>query len=556
MSKQSSSPGQSGIETRRTDTVEMTTSDQVAQYLIEDQMADLTDAIREAVQNGVDSPGSERVLVSVTPERTVVCDDGTGVDLGSDEGTRDLSVLGAGTKARADDTTLGEWGIGTGAIIAKGAVRIWSGQHALCFDYQDQRATRPFADVAGREGVVVETEHAFDGVCVSIDHYTGEVPDPESYRWRRIIERLRERFAYLTFLTDVAVVVNGEPVDRGHPFAAVADSRVHVTRETDDAYLALEHAPDHGLDVYSNGLFVTTDHDVGVGGVIVSKGNLTLNFARTAIQSGCKRWGRIQETIAAARRDLYDQVNDDALDGQTRAKMAELLVSDETLRERWRDRDLFQLVTATPVSLARIQAAPQIACQEGASHGADALVERGAIVLDTTDPATKRLASAARDSETDLALPSRFDVATRAEEAGVWQGYRRLADTELSTRQARYLLFARALADAIGIDRQIHWGEATADAWTDGRTRIVLTDSAVTNTKRAVWTHDLFLTLCHEAAHDRSDKRRTAHGRRFESQFRELIEDPEVRAAYAELVTAVHDRGFQHVFDERGVTLS
>jgi hypothetical protein len=176
----------------------MTTADQIAQYLIEHQMADLTDAIREAVQNGVDSPGSSRVLVSVTPEQTVVCDDGAGVDLGSDDGTRDLSVLGAGTKERADDTTLGEWGIGTGAIIAKGAVRIWSGRHALCFDYQDQRTAGTFDAVAGREGVVVETEHVFEGVCVTIDHYADEVPNPESYRWRRIVERLRERFAYLT----------------------------------------------------------------------------------------------------------------------------------------------------------------------------------------------------------------------------------------------------------------------------------------------------------------------------------------------------------------------
>ncbi|RLM56937.1 ATP-binding protein, partial [Halorubrum sp. Atlit-26R] len=94
----------------------MTTTDQVAQYLIEDQMADLPDAIREAVQNGVDSPGASRVLVSVTPEQTVVCDNGAGVDLGSETGMRDLSVLGAGTKCRDDDATLGEWGIGTGAI--------------------------------------------------------------------------------------------------------------------------------------------------------------------------------------------------------------------------------------------------------------------------------------------------------------------------------------------------------------------------------------------------------------------------------------------------------
>ncbi|MUW13465.1 ATP-binding protein [Halorubrum sp. CBA1125] len=533
----------------------MTTADQVAQYLIEDQMADLTDAIREAVQNGVDSPGSSRVLVSVTPHRTVVCDDGAGVDLGTEQGTRDLSVLGAGTKTRADDTTLGEWGIGTGAIIAKGAVRLWSGQHALCFDYQDRREAEPFGTVSGREGVVLATDHAFDGVCVRIDHYETEVPDPDSYRWQRIYERLHERFGYLTFQTDVDVVVNGESVDRGHPFDAVANSRVAVTRETADAYLALEHAPEQGLDIYSNGLYVMTDHDAGVGGGIVSKGNLTLNFARTAVQSGCERWGRIQDTLADARIELYDQLSDTALDGQTRAMMAELMTTDQTLRERWRDRDLFQLATETPVSLAQVQTVPQIGVQEGASHGADALVERGTIILDTTDPATKQLVQAADTPETDVTLPDTFDVATRAQQVGVWQGYSQLADTELTTRQARYLLFARALADAIGIDRSIAWGEATADAWTDGRTQIVVTDSAVTSSKRVVWSHDIFLTLCHEAAHDRSDKNRTAHGRRFESRFRELVEDPEVRAAYTELVTAIHERGFTQVFADRGVSI-
>ncbi|ELZ39202.1 hypothetical protein C463_17323 [Halorubrum californiense DSM 19288] len=533
----------------------MTTTDQVAQYLIEDQMADLPDAIREAVQNGVDSPGASRVLVSVTPEQTVVCDDGAGVDLGSQTGMRDLSVLGAGTKSRDDDATLGEWGIGTGAIIAKGAVRIWSGHHALCFDYQNERETGPFARASGREGVVVETDHAVDGVCVTINHYTSEVPNPESYQWPRIVERLRTRFAYLTFRTGVAVLVNGEPVDRGHPFDAVDESRVTVTRETPDAYLALEQTPTPELAIYSNGLYVTTDHDAGVGGVVVSKGNLTLNFARTAVQSGCERWARIQDTLDAARVTLYDQLRDDALTDQTRAMMTELLTSDADCRDRWRDRKLFELVTETPVSLARIQAAPQIAWQDGADHGADALVERGAIILDTSDSATAQLVSAGRGDDAAVSLPSCFDVTTRAKEAGVWQGYTRLPDTALSTRQGRYLLFARALADAIGVDRTIEWGEATPNAWTDGHSRIVVTDSAVTSSNRLAWTHDLFLVLCHEAAHDRSDKRRTAHGRRFESRFRELVEDPTVQAAYTGLVTAIADRGFETVFQERGVSL-
>ncbi|CDK39382.1 uncharacterized protein BN903_156 [Halorubrum sp. AJ67] len=533
----------------------MTTTDQVAQYLIEDQMADLTDAVREAVQNGADSPGAERVLVSVTPDQTVVCDDGAGVDLGGEAGRRDLSVLGAGTKTRGDDSTLGEWGIGTGAIIAKGAVRIWSGTHALCFDYQDERDTGPFAQAAGREGVVIDTDHAFDGVCVTIDHYASEVPEPDSYRWHRMYEQLRERFGYLSFRTGVEIVVNGDVVDRGHPFAAVDNARVAVTRETDDAYLAVTNTPEEGLAVYSNGLYVTTDYDAGVGGVVVSKGNLTLNFARTAVQSGCERWDRIQETLADTRVELYDQLSDDALDSRTRSVMAELIATDADRRERWRDRQVFQLVTETPVSLAQIQAAPQIAFQDDASHSADALVERGAIVLDTSDTATEQLARVARDEENPLELPDTFAVQARAEALGVWEGYTRLDDSELTARQERYLLFARALADAIGIDRRIYWGEATADAWTDGYTRIVVTDSAVTSPKRAVWTHDLFLVLCHEAAHDRPDKQRTAHGRRFESRFRNLVEDPSVRDAYSDLVGAIHERGLRAVFRDRGVRL-
>lgn len=49
--------------------VTMTADERVATYLIEDQMADLRDAIREVVQDGTDSLGSTRVLATVTPGR-------------------------------------------------------------------------------------------------------------------------------------------------------------------------------------------------------------------------------------------------------------------------------------------------------------------------------------------------------------------------------------------------------------------------------------------------------------------------------------------------------
>ncbi|SDD52045.1 hypothetical protein SAMN05192552_10284 [Natrinema hispanicum] len=57
----------------------MTADERVATCFIEDQLVDLTDAIREAVQNGTDSPGTSRVLDSVSPAGSLILDDGTGV---------------------------------------------------------------------------------------------------------------------------------------------------------------------------------------------------------------------------------------------------------------------------------------------------------------------------------------------------------------------------------------------------------------------------------------------------------------------------------------------
>ncbi|ELZ17002.1 hypothetical protein [Natrinema limicola] len=58
----------------------MTADERVAMYFIEDQLADLTDAIREPVQNGTDSLGSSCLLDSVSPERSLILDDGAGVE--------------------------------------------------------------------------------------------------------------------------------------------------------------------------------------------------------------------------------------------------------------------------------------------------------------------------------------------------------------------------------------------------------------------------------------------------------------------------------------------
>jgi len=341
------------------ETVTMTADERVATYLIEDQMADLTDAIREAVQNGIDSPGSTRVLVSISPERSLILDDGAGVDLESTEGRRNpqYSAQEASNEPTTKQSVNGA--SAKGAIIAKGAVRIWSHDIALCFDYRDRRDSGPWEDVSGRDGHLVDAEHHLEGMLVEIDHYEDEVPNPDSYRWRRYVRDLRKRFAYVQSRTGVSVVINGEPVDKGDPLEAVADSpHPSLTRETDDAILALEYTPHEGLDIYSNGLYVTTKREYGLGGIVVSKGNLTLNFARNDIQSGCDRWQRIDSELEQARDNLYAEVSDDRLTAESREVMIEAMAS-ESSDEQWANRKLFQLATESRINLEEIQTAPK-----------------------------------------------------------------------------------------------------------------------------------------------------------------------------------------------------
>ena len=252
---------------------------------------------------------------------------------------------------------------------------------------------------------------------------------------------------------------------------------------------------------------------------------------------------------------MYADVSDDRLTAESREVMIEAMAS-ESSDEQWADRKLFQLVTESRISLEEIQASPKIGWIDGVQKGADKLVERGYVVLDTSDAATQRLRDLATDEDTSIAVPETFDVGEQAESESVWTGYHRIEDeSQLNADQRRYLRFVRVLARELEIERDVYYGEASADAWTDGRTYIVITDTAVTSRQRAVWMHDLYLVMLHEAAHETSSRDRPSHGHHFESTYRSLVEDPGNRDSFAELVQQVVDEGFESVFEEYEVWL-
>ncbi|OAQ51487.1 hypothetical protein HTG_18955 [Natrinema mahii] len=153
--------------------------------------------------------------------------------------------------------------------------------------------------------------------------------------------------------------------------------------------------------------------------------------------------------------------------------MVEAMAS-ESSDKQWADRKLFKLTTESLINLKEIRAASEVRWVGGSQKGTDQFVKRGYVVLNISDSATQRLRNLATDEDTSIAVPETFDVGEQAESEGVWTGYHRNEDeSQLNADQQRYLCFAREL----GIERDVYYGEASADAWTDGRTYIVITDS-------------------------------------------------------------------------------
>jgi hypothetical protein len=70
------------------------------------------------------------------------------------------------------------------------------------------------------------------------------------------------------------------------------------TFEDDLAYYRIIHGA-HALEVYNQDIFVRhfSTWQLGVGGVVVSKRPLELNFARSALESECPIWSGIRKVI-------------------------------------------------------------------------------------------------------------------------------------------------------------------------------------------------------------------------------------------------------------------
>jgi hypothetical protein len=517
-------------------TIEST--DNLLMQTIKDQASSLEHGWREAVQNAVDSPGSTRVELEFDADKTVVRDDGDGVDLDSEAGLELLKNLGETTKDRGDDSTIGQFGVGKGQIIAKGHAAFISGGTALHFDVNDW----------GLECKTVPLAQPVDGLEVRVSHYGGEVPPEGSHRWDGFEASIKERFEYVGHTLGVEVAVNGEVVSGGDPRAA----------ETGRPSAAETHTPegaDYGVDiavglntrggvsVYSNGVKVTDKHGMGISGVVVAHTNMDVDFSRDGIKDGCGVWRAARERLTTVREALIEEAPESELNADARAFVARRMAEDDGARERFAGKRVLRTSHEECVSLEEVRSKERVGFAPDDSQAADRLTEGyGMTVLDEGDAAVAEL----RADITEGAEV--FDPQQKAEQLGLTTVGETVAYGQLNTVREKKLLAAREMASRLGIDRRVRYGESdVAAAWTNGHSEVFITDSAAPSRNRAAWVWELAETLVHEATHTRDTMEGCSHGRSFDRKYRQRW--TAAVPAVSEFVTEVEREGLADVVD-------
>jgi len=508
------------------ETHRITGTDDLLMSVIVDQAADLEHGWREAIQNGIDSPGSRRVELEFDYEQTVVQDDGDGVDLTAERGINLLTALGESSKSE-DEESIGEFGIGKGQIVAKGVTTMKSGDQALIFDVKNH----------GLEVAQRSLDEPVDGFRVEVEHYDDEVPRSGSYRWDRYEERIKQRFRYVTKATDVEVVVNDDIVSRHEPADTVSDEPHHAIENYSveglgNVHIAVCQSAEMPLEVYSRGVKVKEIDSRGLGGVVVSEPNFQLNFARNDIQSGCPLWEAVNDRLNELRESIFMGMPDDRLTDEARHFIADKMFraadrGDMETLKRYHDKRVFRTAVGDYVSLSQISEKDKVGRAPAGDPSAEKLNSAyGMMVLDEDDRGYDSFEKIVDRAAEHVDEPEEFEARRKAEDLGMFDERTHIPNHELSANRQKRLKVARYIADRMNIDRTVYYGESDLyDAWTDGHSEIVITDDAMPSSNRLAWMPELFETLVHQLSHRGSTENGCGdHTRSFDQRYRQNMD--------------------------------
>jgi len=237
-------------------------------------------ALLELVMNSIDAAG-DKVDVTISQDGFEVVDGGKGF---SDMSEIENFFETFGTPHKEGDATYGKFRMGRGQIFAFSENTWHTGEFKMSVDIKNK----------GLEYDLSATpDDTFQGCSIKGNWY-----DRLSLSDFHALQReLNELIAY----APVPVTVNGKQINR-------IPENEKWGIETDNAYINIRGSGP--LKVYNQGVMVREypNYQFGVGGVVVSKVPLEVNFARNDIlQSKCLIWKEIKPVLRREGDKLLDK---------------------------------------------------------------------------------------------------------------------------------------------------------------------------------------------------------------------------------------------------------
>ena len=479
--------------------------------VIRRQAGSLHKAILEGVMNGIEAKASEVNIACMDDNgkvQLVIWDDGQGIS--SREEIENFFETFGTPHSESENKIWAQFRMGRGQLFSFGK-NVWrTSTFEMTVDIKND----------GLEYHLKQDLPHKEGCHITIDLYENPFNSWTYNSEQQLGDHIKEQIEFMS----IPVIYNNIQLN-------MPPTKAKWDFQDENAYYKFGVGSD--LSIYNLGAFVKRipASIAGTTGLVVSKKQLKVNFARTDIQSDCEVWGALQKVIVDNRvkktRKSYRRL-------QTYEKIATLREIRDACQD-WNEFDnigLLETSSGKSLTLATIKRNRQFwTFAPAGNRMADKLIESDAAlcisqdIVDqlnytgelsefffwlTGDAAFERIENLYRDFA-DLT-------------SGYSESFTLVADKKLTVSERRIL---KVLTSYDCWDnRTLCIGNSDhAAAWTDGASYIAI-DRHWLKKKYLTDANDcsiVIMTLCHELAHDIDTTESHIHGEEFYRNFHNIV---------------------------------
>jgi hypothetical protein len=265
------------------------------------QAGSLWKAVPEAIMNAVDARAT-RCDITLTRNMLIVDDNGKGFRE-HDEILRYFEVFGA-SHDPGEEKIFGQFRMGRGQLFAFGFNRWRSGPFEMTIDIKKN----------GLAYTLTEREEFHDGCRIQIELYR----QLTNTQFTQTLNDIRTSAQYVA----IPVTLNDKRITKNL-------ANIQWTAATEDADIRVS-AGRNALVVYNQGIRVLSFpfSRFGVGGCVVTKKRIDVNFARNDVMEACPVWQRITKKLNELGRAAQSATPDDSVAPRTRTQQSAMTEGD------------------------------------------------------------------------------------------------------------------------------------------------------------------------------------------------------------------------------------